>query len=196
MGKRTESRRKSKKALCLVSMLFLVKPGLVCAAEGDGRPSTLETISDTDDASLRGPSLKLEAVLAYAQEHNPTIQAAQARLRAAQERPAQVSALEDPMLTYEGFNTPENLDFTHTDNNILKLSQKFPFPGKRRLRGEIAEQEAEMAKEEARMAEATTRADVKKAYYNLWQVHQNLQIYSREKELMVQFAALAEKKYA
>ncbi len=198
MGKRTESSRKSKKALCLVSMLFLVRPVLVCAGtdEDSRHLATLETTSDTDDVSLQEPSLKLEAVLAYAQEHNPTIQAAQAHLRAAQERPVQVSALDDPMLTYEGFNIPENLDLTHTDNNILKLSQKLPFPGKRRLRGEIAEQETRIAKEEVRMAEATTRADVKKAYYNLWQVQQNLQIYSREKELMVQFAALAEKKYA
>ena len=46
------------------------------------------------------------------------------------------------------------------------------------------------------MAEVTTRAEVKKAYYDLWQVHQNLLIYSREKELMAQFATIAEKKYA
>jgi outer membrane protein TolC len=37
---------------------------------------------------------------------------------------------------------------------------------------------------------------VTKAYYDLWQVHQNLLIYSREKELMAQFATIAEKKYA
>lgn len=46
------------------------------------------------------------------------------------------------------------------------------------------------------MAEVTLRAEVKKAYYDLWQVHQNLLIYSRERELAAQFAAIAEKKYA
>ncbi len=100
------------------------------------------------------------------------------------------------MFTYEGFNIPENIDLTRTDNNILKLSQKFPFPGKRRLRGEVATHEAAIAREEVRMAEVTTRAEVKKAYYDLWQVHQDLLIYSRDKELMAQFATIAEKKYA
>src|SRR4029077_6929897 len=38
--------------------------------------------------------------------------------------------------------------------------------------------------------------EVKKAYYDLWLVHQNLLIYSREKELTAQFATIAEKKYA
>jgi len=100
------------------------------------------------------------------------------------------------MVTYEGFNIPENFDLTRTDNNILKLSQKLPFPGKRRLRGEIATHEVAIAREEVRRAEVMTRADVKKAYFDLWQVHQNLLIYSHEKELAAQFATIAEKKYA
>jgi cobalt-zinc-cadmium efflux system outer membrane protein len=164
------------------------------------------TMSDdlTDDTARSGEegavflheTLLLDTVLTSAQEHNPLIRAARARVLAAQERPAQVSALDDPMFTYEGFNLPENFDLSRTDNNILKLSQKLPFPGKRRLRGEIATHEATIAREELRMVEVSTRAEVKKAYYDLWQVHQNLLIYSREKELMAQFATIAEKKYA
>lgn len=148
------------------------------------------------DMSLGADSLHLEEVLSYAQQHNPAIQAARQRVLAAQERPAQVSALEDPVFTYEGFNLPENFDLTRADNNILKLSQKLPFPGKRQLRGEIATHETEIAKEEARMVEATTRAGLKNAYYDLWQVQQNLLLYSHDKELVARFAAIAEQKYA
>jgi outer membrane protein TolC len=158
--------------------------------------TTTPSAANATESFLHAETVQLAVVLAYAQQHNPAIQAAQHRLLAAQERPAQVSALEDPTFTYEGFNVPENFDLTRTDNNILKLSQKLPFPGKRRLRGEIAEHEAEIAKEEVRMTEVTIRAEVKKAYYDLWQVHQNLLIYSRDKELMAQFATIAEKKYA
>ncbi|MBI3757772.1 MAG: TolC family protein [Deltaproteobacteria bacterium] len=156
-----------------------------------------ETVRNSEEETVfLHETLPLDAVLTYAQGHNPTIRAARARLTAAQERPAQVSALDDPMFTYEGFNIPENLNFTRADNNILKLSQKLPFPGKRRLRGEIATHEVAIVSEEVRRAEIMTRADVKKAYYDLWQVHQNLLVYSREKELAAQFAAIAEKKYA
>ena len=105
----------------------------------------------TQEEALGGGALFLEEVLAYAQEHNPAIEVAQSRWLAAQKRPAQVSALDDPMFTYEGFNIPENFDLTRTDNNILKLSQKLPFPGKRRLRGELANYEAAIAREELRM---------------------------------------------
>src|SRR5262245_30308796 len=89
-------------------------------------------------SALAGPEVSLEAILAYSREHNPTLQAARERARAAQEQPLQVGALDDPVLTYEGFNIPENFDLARTDNTILKLSQKFPFPGKQRLRREIA----------------------------------------------------------
>jgi outer membrane protein TolC len=183
-------RRRKKNVALLISLLVAVivepvstLPDVVLAAEG------------AEDLLSKG-SLSLASALVYAQEHNPSIQAARERLLAARERPAQVSALDDPMFTYEGFNIPENFDPTRTDNNILKLSQKFPFPGKRRLRGQIATHEAAIVREELRMTELTIRAAVKKAYYDLWQVQQNLLIYSRDKELMAQFATIAEKKYA
>lgn len=202
MRKKRNTNRKQKTTLCIVGLFFLAQPALI-RAEGNetnerfSAPDTSAgTASDIDEVQLREPLLTLETVLAYAQIHNPTIRAAQDRWVAAQERPAQTSALDDPMFTYEGFNIPENFDPTRTDNNILKLSQKLPFPGKRRLRGEIAGHEAEIAKEEVRMTEVTIRAEVKKAYYDLWQTHQNRLVYSRDKELMVQFAAIAEKKYA
>jgi len=184
--------------LLLVVNLGFILPRVSFAEDG----TTSESLTDDTAHSGEGEAvflhetLSLDAVLTYAQEHNPTIRAACARVRAAQERPAQVSALDDPMFTYEGFNIPENFDLTRTDNNILKLSQKLPFPGKRRLRGEIATHEVAIAREEVRRVEVMTRADVKKAYYDLWQVHQNLLVYSREKELAAQFTTIAEKKYA
>lgn len=202
---RGKAKRKRKSAPLLIGLLVFfagstfVLSGVGLAEEGGSLlQANMDTASDSEDkeTALRDQALQLEAVLAYAHEHNPTIQAARDRLLAAQERPAQVSALDDPTFTYEGFNIPENFDLSRTDNNILKLSQKLPFPGKRRLRSEIAQHEAAMTKEELRMTEVATRAEVKKAYYDLWQVHQNLLIYSRDKELMAQFATIAEKKYA
>jgi outer membrane protein, heavy metal efflux system len=199
-----ETKKERRSVQLLIGLfIFFMGPKLTLlgdslAEEEKNSPDVKEYEAGTtaEEVPLVNDTLKLEAVLTYAQEHNPSIRAAKERVLAAQERPAQVSALEDPMFTYEGFNIPENFDLTHTDNNILKLSQKLPFPGKRRLRSEIAQHEAAGAKQEVRMAEVTTRAEVTKAYYDLWQVHQNLLIYSRDKELMAQFATIAEKKYA
>jgi len=180
--------KRQKHVYFLVSLL-VCSAGYLLTFPGNSRAE------EQEEALGRG-SLSLEEVLTYAQEHNPTIEASQSRLLAAQERPAQVSALDDPMFTYEGFNIPENFDLTRTDNNILKFSQKLPFPGKRRLRGEVATHEVAIASQGVRRAEIMTRTDVKKAYYDLWEVHQNLLVYAREKELAAQFATIAEKKYA
>lgn len=146
--------------------------------------------------SERAEPLRLSAVIEEARQQNPELQAARERSKAVAATPKQVSAYDDPMFTYEGFNIPESLNLARTDNNILKLSQKVPFPGKRTLAGTIAERDAEMARREVDGVELDVIAAVKRAYYDLWLVHQNLLIYSRDKELVQRFARITEQKYA
>ena len=62
------------------------------------------------------------------------------------------------MFSYEAWNAPESLQLDRADNNILKLSQKVPFPGKRTLAGTIAEGDAEMAHRDAQSAELDVRS--------------------------------------
>jgi outer membrane protein TolC len=98
--------------------------------------------------------------------------------------------------TWDNWNAPENLHLNEADNNIFRLSQKIPFPGKLRLKGEIAAKEAALREAELQAAEIDTVTQVKKAYYDLWLVSRNLQVYSHDKELVAQFAHIAEQKYA
>jgi outer membrane protein, heavy metal efflux system len=148
------------------------------------------------EASLIDEVLKLEEVLAYAQERNPAIKAARSRLLAAQKVPAQASAYEDPMLSWESWNAPESFQLNEADNNIFRLSQKIPFPGKLRLKGEIASKEAERMVAGLKITEIDTVAQLKKAYYDLWLVYRSLEVYGRDQELVTQFARIAEQKYA
>ncbi len=149
-----------------------------------------------EEAVFLHETLPLDAVLTYAQEHNPTIRAARSRTVAAQHVPAQASAYDDPVVMWDNWNTPENLRLNEASNNIFRLSQKIPFPGKLRLKGEIAAKEAAQREAELRAAAIDTVAQVKKAYYDLWLIYQNLQIYNRDKKLVAQFAEIAERKYA
>ena len=155
-----------------------------------------ERRSAEERMNLKDSPVELKTVLAYAEEHSPTIQAARSRLLAAQKVPAQVSAYDDPLVMWDNWNAPENFRLDQADNNIFRLSQKIPFPGKLRLKGEIAAKEAERMEAELWATELNTTAQVKKAYYDLWQIYQNLQVYSRDKELVAQFARIAEQKYA
>jgi outer membrane protein TolC len=163
------------------------------------------------------PALRLRDVLEEVLRANPGLRAARARASAARFEPARVSSYDDPVVSWEAWNAPESFRIDEADNNIFKLSQKIPFPGKRSLAGRMAERDADVASADAserslagRMAErdadvasadasASERdlvAMVKRAYYTLWQSHQNLTIYSRDQALVERFAKIAEQKYA
>lgn len=189
-------------AFLVINVLFvspvLILPGLVSADDEQSSSNMIvDRMDDSEEeASLANDPLTLEAALAYAEAHSPALQAARSRLQAARKVPVQVSAYDDPMVMWDNWNAPENLRIDQAGNNIFRLSQKIPFPGKLRLKGEIAAKEAEQRAEELRIAQIDVAAQVKKAYYALWLIHQNLQVYSREKELGAQFARIAEQKYA
>ncbi|MVF23104.1 TolC family protein [Methylocaldum sp. BRCS4] len=175
----------------------LPPPGL--AGEGDlpsFTPTHKTESAETEEAPWLGEALALEKVLAYAQEHNPAIQAAKSRLSAARQVPDQASAYEDPTVSWEAWNAPENFRIDQANNNIIRLSQKIPFPGKLRLKGEIASKEAERMEAELKAVEIDIVAQLKKAYFDLWLVYQNLEVYRRDRELVAQFARIAEQKYA
>ena len=140
--------------------------------------------------------LLLSDVIAEVRDHNPDIKAARDRVAAAKAKPAQVSAYDDPMISYEAWNAPESFRVDHADNNIFRLSQKIPFPGKRSLAGTMAERDAAMAEQNLRSVELDAIAAATRAYYDLWMVHQDILIYSRDKDLVERFAKVAEQKYA
>jgi outer membrane protein TolC len=139
--------------------------------------------------------LRLAAVLEEAREKNPEIRAARERAAAAAAAPARVRALDDPTFSYEMWNAPTPVRVDRADNNILRLSQKIPFPGKRGLAGEVAVREADMARSEGASVDLDVATAVKRAYYDLWATHALLDVYSRERGLVERFARVAEQKY-
>src|SRR2546425_1076016 len=94
--------------------------------------------------------LSLPGLVREALEHNPEIQVAARTLEAKRARVGQAAALPDPMLMYgvinEGrpvpFQTLGERDFSEA---YVGISQDLPFPGKRRLRKEAAQEEVEAA---------------------------------------------------
>jgi outer membrane protein, heavy metal efflux system len=141
-------------------------------------------------------ALRLDDVLAVARAENPEISAARARAREAKEMPAQARAWDDPVVSWEAWNAPNNLNVAHADNNIFRVAQRFPFPGKRRLAGESAADDARAAALGAGAVVLDVEAAVKRAYWSLWQAHQRLGVYERERVLAERFAKTAEQRYA
>ncbi|HLY37940.1 MAG TPA: TolC family protein, partial [Candidatus Binatia bacterium] len=139
--------------------------------------------------------LRLADALEQARERNPEIRAARERATAAAAIPSRVRALDDPTFSYEVWNAPNPVRVDRADNNIVRLSQKVPFPGKRALAGDVASREADVAHSESSGVELDVLAAVKRAYYDLWAAHELLDVYSRERGLVERFAHVAEQKY-
>lgn len=146
-------------------------------------------------ASAEAPALRLSDVLERARERNPEIRAARERAVAAAAVPRRVRALDDPTFSYEVWNAPDPVRVDRADNNILRLSQKLPFPGKRGLAGDVAGREADVATAEGAGVELDVDTAVKRAFYDLWAAHELLDVYGRERGLVERFARIAEQKY-
>ncbi len=145
--------------------------------------------------------LRLEEVTREALAHNPEILAAQKRYEAARQRPTQASSLPDPMLSvgYNSVGSPLPGKGIGTDpvaNAGLSITQPLLWPGKRKLRGDIAEREADAGLEQYRMAELSVVSRAKQAYYRLRNAHASVEILERDRDLLQKFLRISETRYS
>lgn len=153
------------------------------------------TFALVGDAGAADPPLALDAILTDARARNPELAAARERAAAMQQVPRQAAAWDDPMLSWEAWNTPNSFRIDRADNNIFRLSQKIPFPGKRRLAGEVAAYDAARGGYEAATVELALVAEVKTAYYGLWEAHAKLALLERDRDLVTRLTRAVERKY-
>ncbi len=147
------------------------------------------------ELAARGP-LPLADVVAWARAHNPELDAARSRATAAHAVPAQAAAWDDPVLAAESWNSPRAVPFDEAENNILKLSQRLPFPGKLGLKGRMAARDADIVAADAAIAEIDVVESVKQAYYDLWLVDRRLEVLERDLGLARELSAGAANRYA
>src|SRR2546425_2911269 len=140
--------------------------------------------------------LSLPGLVREALEHNPEIQVAARTLEAKRARVGQAAALPDPMLMYgvinEGrpvpFQTLGERDFSEA---YVGISQDLPFPGKRRLRKEAAQEEVEAAQSAYEGARRRVAAEVAEAYYDLYATHAGLDLVEESARLLDQLIKVA-----
>jgi cobalt-zinc-cadmium efflux system outer membrane protein len=133
--------------------------------------------------------LNLHALIQEAAGNNPEIQAARQRWEATKAVIPQVQTLPDPRLNFGYKDILER-------EAMYGFSQEIPFPGKLRLRGEIAAREAERAEQEYFAARLRIIARLKEAYYDLCFVYKSIDIISKNKLLLIDFESTAKARYA
>ena len=152
-------------------------------------------------AAARQPVLKLDDLVREALRANPEILAAQKRYEAARERPAQESSLPDPTLSlgYNSSGSPRpfaGIGREPVANAGITVSQEFPFPGKRKLRGDIAMREAEAEFEQYQITQLSVLSRLKQAYHRLHHAYSMIEIMERQRDLMRQILRVAEARYS
>jgi len=111
----------------------------------------------------------LSALVAEALSANPDLKAAEQLARAAGQRPAQVSARPDPWLglgyTNEGWSP--SLGRLSDTSLAFAAGQTLPWPGKLRLRGEMAAREADEVSQQVARVRLSVAGAVRRAYDGL-----------------------------
>ena len=143
--------------------------------------------------------LDLDDLVARALERNPRIMAATREAEAYAFKIIPARTLPDPMVEFSLMNmglSSISLGMDPQSGLGVSLTQDFPFPGKLRLKGEIAASTHGRKLEELENVKREVLRALKNAYYELFFVRQALAIYTRQKELLLQARKLSEEKYA
>ena len=155
--------------------------------------SGLSRAQDTD--SLPRNRLVLPELIQEVLARNPELMAARRQWEAATNRITQALSLDDPILSVQLWNFPQNFNVMQTQNNIFGLAQNLPFPGKLALKGNVASRSAEMTEQAVRAKERELVARLKQAYYDLFLAQKAVQIHHEQVELVRQFVEIANAKF-
>ena len=140
----------------------------------------------------------LQRYLAEALTANPEIRQAAAVKEAAQAAVRAAGALDDPMLHLGVSNLPTNtFSFSREDMTmkVVGLSQRFPFPGKRRLRTEAATDQAKEAEFSYLDKINEVRGRLIQAYWGLAFAYAAADLTQKNKDLWTQAVRVAETRY-
>jgi outer membrane protein TolC len=172
-------------AVVFASLLIILPAVIVTRAQDAPPPSQPEKLAD---------------LIAEAERNNPQIQAARHGWQSAQEVPTQVSTRPDPqfVLQHVSVGSPRpfagytNSDFAYVG---LGISQDLPYPGKLRLRGEIAKKDAEVTQQKYESAGRMVQVAVKTAYFQLGFLFKQRIILDGDGQLLQQVEQAAEARY-
>lgn len=142
----------------------------------------------------------LAKLVEEAERNNPRILAARRDWQAATQVPSQVSTLPDPQFTVQQFAVGSPRPFAgFTNSNFayigLGISQDLPYPGKLRLRGEIAKRGAVVTRDQFDLIRREVIEQLKATYFQLSYIQQTLGLLRRDQKLLANIEKIAEARY-
>jgi len=146
------------------------------------------------------PPVSLKDLLREAEQNSPEIAVAEHGYAAATHVARQASALPDTQVTVQQlsvgsprpFSGYSNSDFAYVG---LGASQEIPYPGKRGLRGQVANREADVRRVQIESVRRTVTDKLKAAYFRLAYLQQTLSVLERNDQLLKDVEQIVESRY-
>jgi outer membrane protein TolC len=152
-------------------------------------------------ASGQGPRLSVQDLVSEALRANPEVIAAQKKYEAVRQRPTQESSLPDPMISL-GYNSVGNpLPGAGFGSQVLAnvgvmVSQEVPFPGKLKLKGDMASKEAQAEFQQYQAVQLAVISRLKQAYYRLQYAYSTTELLVRYRDLLEKLLKVTEERYS
>jgi outer membrane protein, heavy metal efflux system len=162
-------------------------------------PATVESPTTVSATQTPTPSpVGLEDLVREALQKNPAVQSALHAVEAQRRRVPQAKSLPDPTVGVGWMGNPRPFSVQTGDPSSYRgvsAMQMLPYPGKLRLRGEIASKEADAASFDYEAIRRRVTADVKTAFYEYWFYDKALQTTLKDKDLLTKLSQIAEARY-
>ncbi len=158
--------------------------------------ASLVAYSQAEESRVSLRELASEAI-----KRNPEIVAAQKSYESARQRPTQESSLPDPMISLGYVSVGNPLPGAGLGSQVLSnigvmYSQELPYPGKLKLKGEIASKEADATFQQYQAVELGVISRLKQAYYRLQYTYAASDLLIRNRDLLNKLASVTEARYS
>ena len=142
----------------------------------------------------------LAGLIEEATANNPRILASVHAYKASTHKPKQEGALPDTQLMVQHLSVGSPRPFSgYTNSDFayigLGASQEFPYPGKRKLRAEVAAREADSLKEQSESAGREVIGRLKAAYFQLAFVQQAISLLQHHDGVLANMEQIVESQY-
>jgi outer membrane protein TolC len=147
--------------------------------------------------SDRGVST-LDDLVHEALQKNPSVQGTLHAVEVQRRRVPQAKTLPDPTVGIGWAGNIAPFSVQHGDPSSYRsvaATQQLLYPGKLKLRGEIATKEADAAHWDYEAARRKVTADVKSAYYDYWFYDKAIQTTQQNRELLQKLSQISESRY-
>jgi outer membrane protein TolC len=141
----------------------------------------------------------IENLIAEAIRNNPDLRSFENRIEAYEQRPSQERALDDPRLKLAFLNLPADsfrFDQEAMTQKYIQVMQKIPYPGKRDLKGDIAEKDIAIATAEFDEKKNSLIRQINVMYNTLLFLDMALKVTGDTRTLLAEFIKTAETGYA